>query len=153
AKFIQSHNDRYLSVGQWFLVPNALGILGARDFGLMEAAYPKRYFEFVRLAGAHRIDGFFWQYFPPLSPILDCAGIKYFLSADSPWENFENGPGREVYHMPDAQPPKIVEPFSGLRLRKSESRYYPSKMEVVSENAWQLSAASSHSLFYRLSLV
>ena len=78
-QFLQTHDERALSVGPGFLEPNLLSGFAIRDFNLCEPQFPRRYLAYAEMAGAQRLFKLNWRYSPPLSDLLSIASVRYFL--------------------------------------------------------------------------
>ena len=79
-KFLADTNERTVSTGNNFVLPNASMNYGVRDLRCFCPVLPRRYTEFLQASGAQVYNNYFYRMPDACSDLLDAASVKYVMT-------------------------------------------------------------------------
>lgn len=124
-KFLADSNERTVSTGNNFVLPNASMNYGVRELRAFCPVLPRRYMTFLHACGANVYNNYFYRMPDACSDLLDAASIKYVLTRSAV---FDANDGHE--NMIAMGKSLVGGVMPGMRITKSELFYDPANRQV-----------------------
>jgi hypothetical protein len=138
-KFLADSNERTVSTGNNFVLPNASMNYGVRDLRCFCPVLPRRYIEFLRACGAQTYNNYFYRMPDSCSNFLDLASVKYVLTRSA-----VSGANDSTENLVSLGKSRIGGVLPGMRIMDSKLFFDPGNRQVKFDFSLKLKSPLNH---------